>query len=232
MSLGGLLGGGGAGGIGGMLGGMFGGPLGAMIGQMVEKIVGQVLNQVMDQMGKELGMSDSTQDSAKKAISDRTGNDGCGKSIKEMLNDFKKETNASDSDMGEVERKIDDLKQKVMDGFKELSETNNKNGKKKSEGASGEGGQDWFIAVATALAEAAGDQANKIADKSTELTNARDAAKGMDAKDPKKGESDANIMQLQTELQAESSKMGFLMQAVNASINSLGEALKTAAQVK
>jgi hypothetical protein len=230
MSLGGLMGGGG---IGGMVGGMMGGPIGAMIGQMVEKIVGQVLNQVVDQVGKELGMSDSAQDSAKKGISDKFGKDCCeGKSIKEALEDFKKETNASDSDMGEVERKIDDLKQKLMDGFKELSETNNKNGKKKGEGAGGEGEQDWFMAVATALAEAAGDQANKIADKSTELTNAREAAKGMDAKDPKKGESDANIMQLQTELQAESSKMGFLMQAVNASINSLGEALKTAAQVK
>lgn len=228
MSLGGLMGG--SGGIGGMIGGMIGGPIGAMIGQLVEKVVGQVLNQVMDQMGNELGVSDSAKDGAKNAVSDKCGKDGSdGKSIDEALDAFQKETGASDADMGNVKRAIDDLKQQFMDGFKSAGEEESKRGKGKK---GGEGKDDWFIAVATALAEAAGDQANKIADKSTELTQARDAAKGMKADDPKKGESDANIMQMQTELQAESSKMGFLMQAVNSSINSLGEALKTAAQVK
>jgi predicted nucleic acid-binding Zn-ribbon protein len=224
MSVGGLLGG--SGGIGGMIGGAIGGPIGAMIGQLVEKVVGQVLNQVMDQVSKELGVSDSAKDCAKKSVSDKLGSDG--DSIDEALDAFQKETGASDSDMGNVKREIEELKQKFMDGFKKLSEEN----KADKKGSKGGDKDDWFMAIAKALAEAAGDQANKIADKSAELTGAREAAEGMDSKDPAKGDADKKIMQLQTELQAESSKMGFLMQAVNASINSLGEALKTAAQVK
>jgi hypothetical protein len=90
------------------------------------------------------------------------------------------------------------------------------------------GATDWFTKIAYALAKGAQQQADKVASKSDALTAAMDKS----AANPDDKKAANEQMKLQTELQAESSKLGFLMTALNATINALGEAMKTAAQVK
>jgi hypothetical protein len=97
-----------------------------------------------------------------------------------------------------------------------------------NDGKEVDGASDWFTKIAYALAKGAQQQADKVASKSDALTAAMDKAAGNP--DDKKAANEQ--MKLQTELQAESSKLGFLMTALNATINALGEAMKTAAQVK
>ncbi len=295
MSLGGLMGGSGAGGIGGMLGGMFG-PIGAMIGQLVEKIVGQVLNQVIDELSKDNKMSDSSTENAKKAASNQLGQqDSTHDNMYEMLGQFQKETGASDADMGNVERVINDLKDQIKKMFNELNQQNTEisDPKKKKAGAHGggqaaggaggaestggagggsstggagdagstsssndAGGEDWFEMVAFALAKALGNQAQKVKDQSEALHNANTKLDAHDAKvqdlinsgkdvDDKGGASkemkalqnegksmDRNQQEQTTRLQAASAKLGFESNSINATINALSDALKTAAQVK
>jgi hypothetical protein len=97
-----------------------------------------------------------------------------------------------------------------------------------NDGQKVEGGVDWFTKIAYALAKGAQQQADKVASKSDALTAAMDKS----AANPDDKKAANEQMKLQTELQAESSKLGFLMTALNATINALGEAMKTAAQVK
>lgn len=258
--LGGLLGGGGLGGIGGMLGGMMGGPIGAMLGDMISKMLSQVMQGVIEQVAKELKLPDAQKDLAQAAVASAFGDkEGVQKNIKELLQDFQKQTGASDSDMGNVERET----QKLEELFKKLfNEANNeeaqrnngdkkKNGKQSTGSANGadaaggpggaenpsnpgnngempDGAVDWFTKIAYALAKGAQQQADKVAAKSDALTAAMDKS----AANPDDKKAANEQMKLQTELQAESSKLGFLMTALNATINALGEAMKTAAQVK
>jgi hypothetical protein len=97
-----------------------------------------------------------------------------------------------------------------------------------NDGQEVEGATDWFTKIAYALAKGAQQQADKVASKSDALTAAMDKS----AANPDDKKAANEQMKLQTELQAESSKLGFLMTALNATINALGEAMKTAAQVK
>jgi hypothetical protein len=265
MSLGGMLGG--AGGIGGMMGGMMGGPLGAIVGQMLNKMVSQVLQGVIENVAKELKLPDSVKNMAQAQVAGALGDkEGVQKNIKELLGDFQKETGASDSDMGNVDRELGKLEELFKKLFNEANteEANRNNGDKKksgnkaadsnsgggaeasggangggtTEGTSGanpgndgsevEGATDWFTKIAYALAKGAQQQADKVADKSDALTAAMDKS----AANPDDKKAANEQMKLQTELQAESSKLGFLMTALNATINALGEAMKTAAQVK
>lgn len=272
MSVGGMLGG--AGGIGGIMGGMMGGPIGAMLGDMITKMVSQVLQGVIEDVAKELKLPDSTKDFAQAQVAGALGDkEGVQKNIKELLSDFQKETGASDSDMGNVDRELGKLEELFKKFFNEANteEANRNNGDKKkngnkaggasagggaaggaeaggaaggadsaggadgtkganpgNDGTSVDGAVDWFTKIAYALAKGAQQQADKVADKSDALTAAMDKA----AADPDDKKAANKQMQLQTELQAESSKLGFLMTALNATINSLGEAMKTAAQVK
>jgi hypothetical protein len=268
MSVGGLLGG--AGGIGGIMGGMMGGPLGAIVGQMLNKMVSQVLQGVIENVAKELKLPDSVKDVAQAQVAGALGDtEGVQKNIKELLSDFQKETGASDSDMGNVDRDLSKLEDLFKKFFNEANteEANRNNGDKKKNGnkASGssaggaaaggdasaaggadsakgadnaanpgndgqsvDGANDWFTKIAYALAKGAQQQADKVASKSDALTAAMDKS----AANPDDKKAANEQMKLQTELQAESSKLGFLMTALNATINSLGEAMKTAAQVK
>jgi hypothetical protein len=271
MSVGGMLGG--AGGIGGIMGGMMGGPLGAIVGQMLTKMVSQVLQGVIENVAKELKLPDSVKDMAQAQVAGALGDtDGVQKNLKELLGDFQKETGASDSDMGNVDRELSKLEDLFKKLFNEANteEANRNNGDKKKNGnkaggssaggasaggdagaAGGAGGADsaggtsnaanpgndgqsvdgavdWFTKIAYALAKGAQQQADKVASKSDALTAAMDKS----AANPDDKKAANEQMKLQTELQAESSKLGFLMTALNATINSLGEAMKTAAQVK
>jgi hypothetical protein len=270
IMLGGLLGGGGGlGGIGGMLGGMMGGPLGAMVGDMISKMLSQVMQGVIEQVAKELKLPDAQKDLAQAAVASAFGDkEGVQKNIKELLQDFQKQTGASDSDMGNVERETKNLEELFKKLFNEANneEAQRNNGDKKkngnktggsggagggAEGAGGAGGAegaqgtgnapspgndgqtvegavDWFTKIAYALAKGAQQQADKVASKSDALTAAMDKS----AANPDDKKAANEQMKLQTELQAESSKLGFLMTALNATINALGEAMKTAAQVK
>jgi hypothetical protein len=276
--LGGILGGGG-GGIGGILGGMLGGPLGAMLGDMLNKVMSQVLQGVIEEVAKELKLPDSTKDLAQAQVAGALGDkEGVQKNLKELLNDFQKESGASDSDMGKVDREVNNLqdlfKKLFNEANKEEADRNTGNSKKKPGGSAGAAGGadaagaaggagsagganagggvegankadggyepsdsteavDWFTKIAFALAKGAQTQADKVAKRSDELTNAMKGAEGV-GEDDKKGQkaADNKQMEAQTKLQAESSKLNFLMTAVNASINALGEAMKTAAQVK
>ena len=97
-----------------------------------------------------------------------------------------------------------------------------------NDGKEVDGASDWFTKIAYALAKGAQQQADKVASKSDALTAAMDKS----AANPDDKKAANEQMKLQTELQAESSKLGFLMTAPNATINALGEAMKTAAQVK
>lgn len=139
MSLGGLFGGGG---IGGIIGGMFGGPLGAMLGKMFEKIIGQVMTQVMDEMGKELGISDSTKNAAKQGFSDNMGQDySDDNNVNDTLGNFQKQSNASDSDMGHIEREIKSLKDELKKLFNEMSTDNAESTDSKKKKAAAKGGE-------------------------------------------------------------------------------------------
>ena len=274
----GMLGGaGGAGGIGGLMG-MMSGPLGGIIGPILNKVLSQVFQGVIEDVAKQLKLPDSAKNMAQAQVAGAFGDmDGVKKNVKELLSDLQKETGASDSDMGDVSRKTDDVekatKEAVMEWIKNNAKANNEeadrsNGDKKKNGnkstgsggaAGGEaaggaaagggvdgaeaaknapspgndgqevsGATDWFTKIAYALAKGAQQQADKVASKSDALTAAMDKS----AANPDDKKAANEQMKLQTELQAESSKLGFLMTALNATINALGEAMKTAAQVK
>lgn len=270
MSLGGMLGG--AGGIGGMLG-MMGGPLGSILGPILNKVLSQIFQGVIEDVAKQLKLPDSVKDMAQAQVAGAFGDtDGVKKNLQELFSDLKKETGASDSDIGDCCRKADDVKDAAKEAMTEWIKNNAKanneeadrsNGDKKKNGnkstgsaAGGEGagapagaeaaegaknapspgndGQevsgatDWFTKIAYALAKGAQQQADKVASKSDALTAAMDKS----AANPNDKKAANEQMKLQTELQAESSKLGFLMTALNATINALGEAMKTAAQVK
>jgi hypothetical protein len=268
---------GGAGGVGGLMGMLSGGGMGG-IGQLINKVLSQVVQGVIGDVAKSLGLPDSTKDMAQAMAAASFGDKaGVKQNVKELIADFQKESGASDTDMGHVDRKMEELKETLKKAFNDfIREEGDRNangsGKKKggsapagggaaggaggAEGGGGadaakgaedsctpggteetsgddEGAVDWFTKIAFALARGAQNQANKVAKASDELTNANkkaDAVPEGNKSEAKKAESEQMLKQVK--LQAESSKMGFLMQAVNASINSLGEALKTAAQVK
>ncbi len=290
--LGGILGGGGASGIGGLTS-MLGGGGGGLLGQLIGKVMSTVMQGAIEDVAKAFNISDSVKNTAQadaaKAFGDK---DGEIKNLREAMADYKKESKASDTDMGHIDRKGNEVQELFKKLVKEmLNEENdrtvNNAGKKKGGGsAAGAGaaggaaggageaggagaaegakgaeaaggtdsagaakgtestggkeigsdteGEDWFTKIAFALAKGAQKQADKVAEASDKLTNANKAAESAAGGDDEKATkaADNKQMEAQTKLQAESSKMGFLMQAVNASINSLGEALKTAAQVK
>jgi hypothetical protein len=280
----GMLGGaGGAGGLGGIMG-MMGGPLGAIVGPMLEKIVSQVLQGVIEEVAKELKLPDSVKDAAQAAVAGALGDkEGVQKNLKELLSDFQKETNASDSDMGNVDRDAQEFKDLSKKLFNQANLDNMESEdmkKKKKGGGQGAGGAqgagaaggadaaggagaaggaaaggsnatdgassetkfDWFETLALVLAKAGGKQAQKVEKLSKEVSSANDALDKHEASTGKTagGEKDDTTgaklardqQQKMTELQAASAKMGFLMTMINATLNSLADGLKTAAQVK
>jgi hypothetical protein len=106
----------------------------------------------------------------------------------------------------------------------------------------GDGGDDFFIAMAKALGQAAQSQANKVENLSKQLSQAVNIANAANsaAGSNNQGQMNTtaatenaknNLMALQTQLMGESQKMGFMMQAINTALNAVGEALKTAARM-
>jgi hypothetical protein len=303
----GIFGGGGAGGVGGILGAVMGkSPLNDMLGGLFNKIASNVLQGVIEDVAKKFGIPDTVKDAAQMMVASQLGDkEGVAKNGKELLSDilgdFQKDTDASDTDMGHVDREIQNLKEKFAKGFidqmlqnQDSAHKTGKNGRGGSHGggggagaagaaagdasgagAAGGGGgsgapvgaadggspvsstdptagvgevgadddvSDWFMIVATALAKCAQKQADIVKGKAIDLSSAIDASKSANeaAAGAKPGSSEATAaknaeadqMKKQTELQAESQKMGYMMQAINTALNSLGDALKTAARAQ
>ena len=191
------------------------------------------LAELLGDFQKEFGVSDSDMgDVSRKA--DDTKDAG-----KKFLEEFAKGFNKLNNE--EADRSNGD-KKKNGNKSSGPSESGGPAGGEAAEGAEGaknaanpgnDGGEvsgatDWFTKIAYALAKGAQQQADKVASKSDALTAAMDKS----AANPDDKKAANEQMKLQTELQAESSKLGFLMTALNATINALGEAMKTAAQVK
>jgi hypothetical protein len=141
FDLGGIFGGGGIGGIAGMF---MGGSAGGMLGQMFQKIVSQVLQGVIEEVAKELKLPNSMKDAAQAAVAGALGDkEGVQKNVRELLDDFQKETGASNNDMGSIQRDIQEFKELAKKLFNQANLDNMESEdqkKKKKAGAGGAGG--------------------------------------------------------------------------------------------
>lgn len=82
-------------------------------------------------------------------------------------------------------------------------------------------GDDFFIAMARALGQAAQNQADQVKQLSDKVAGDNPGQSG--------STQSQQLMKDQTMLEGESSKLQFLMQAINTAMNAVGDALKTAA---
>jgi hypothetical protein len=140
---------GGAGGAGGIMSIFGGGNLASMLGEFFNKMLSNVLQGAIEDFAKKTGMSDFTKDSAQLEVAKALGDkEGVAQNRKEMLGDimkeFQKATNASDSDMGHIDRDIKNLQEKLQKMLQEMSlenaeAGNSKSSKKKSQASSGGG---------------------------------------------------------------------------------------------
>jgi hypothetical protein len=141
---------GGAGGANGIMGMLGGGNLASMLGEFFNKMISNVLQGAVEEFAKQTGMSDFTKDAAQLEIAKALGDkDGVAQNRKEMLGDllkdFQKATNASDSDMGHIDRDIKNLQEKLQKMLQEMSlenaeSGNSKSSKKKAHSSSGGAG--------------------------------------------------------------------------------------------
>ena len=86
-------------------------------------------------------------------------------------------------------------------------------------------GGDWFTAIARALGKTLNQQAGNVRELSDQLSGAVGAAQGQQGD----GRADAQnaIMELQTQLSAESQRMAYLSQGINTALTAIGNALST-----
>jgi hypothetical protein len=128
---------GGAGGASGILGMLGGGNLASMLGEFASKMFSNILQGAVEQFAKQTGMSDFSKDAAQLEIAKAFGDkDGIAQNRKEMLGDilkdFQKATNASDTDMGHIDRDIKNLQEKLQKMLQEMSLENAESGNSKS----------------------------------------------------------------------------------------------------
>ncbi len=253
--------------IGGMFGGPLGAMIGQVAGDLLGSIVNDTIKDAGRQAGmsprtiadaqQEAGCSDCNQRETMDKFQQETGASDSDMghvsrevdNLKDLFNKLMKEMMLSNGESGSTtgpnKKKGGSCGAEGAAGGKpDTAGAESPNGTPGSEDVTVsdhmESGNDWFMAVAKALAKCAQRQADTVKDKADELSQAsktadtdRNAAVGKDANSEEaaasKGSGDKQ-MELQTELSAESQKMGFLMQAIQTAIGSLGKALETAAR--
>ncbi|MBO9664257.1 hypothetical protein [Dokdonella sp.] len=241
MSIGG--GGGLLSGIAGVVGGMFGGPIGAIVGQVLGQVLQQVAGQVLQQVGQQLGnVSQQAQQAGQQLLGNQAGGD-----LARTVNDFIAQVGGgTPSQVGDLNRAIDDLKKAITDFVNQMMQDTVQNGKgsrggRGGEGASGGGGATGGGGASgaegsagtggvdsssdssgddffMAMAKALGKEMQKQADKVKALSD--QIGQGDDKKNA----------ETQTKLMGESQKMQFLSTAVQTALSAVGQALSTLAR--
>lgn len=245
------IGGGGGGllsGIGGLIGGMFGGPIGAMIGQMVGQIVQQVAGQVLQEVGQQLGnVSQQAQQAGQDILNNSMGGQRPAGDLGSLINNIVAQLGGgTPSQVGDLNRAVDDLKKAISDFVNQMMQDTVQNGKgsrggRGGEGASGGGGATGGGGASgaegsagtggvdsssessgddffMAMAKALGKEMQKQADKVKALSD--QIGQGDDKKNA----------ETQTKLMGESQKMQFLSTAVQTALSAVGQALSTLAR--
>jgi hypothetical protein len=91
-------------------------------------------------------------------------------------------------------------------------------------------GDDFFIILAKALGKAAQSEADKVQNLSKQLSQATSQANGQDPSSTGGKDAQNKIMELSTQVQAESQRMSYIMQGIHTALESIGQAIQTAAK--
>ena len=84
--------------------------------------------------------------------------------------------------------------------------------------------------MAESLGKALQSQADRVQDKANELSDAVDAAEG--TKDNDRADAQNEIMELQTELTAESMRLNYMSQGIHTALTKVGDALATSGRAQ
>ncbi|MBN8887436.1 MAG: hypothetical protein J0I77_17060 [Rudaea sp.] len=258
MSIGG--GGGLFGEIGSIIGGVIGGPIGSMIGQMLGQLVSQVANEAIQQAGQQMQLGQQAISDAQQSFNDAyngsSGPLGGGQSTNDLLKeiiDMLQQNGggsgggsggSSAADVGNLQRQVDDLSnqfqqffQQAMKDLKDIQDSqDNGTGNSKASGKAGlSGGGDWFSALARALGKGLQSEADAVKDLSDKLCDAaqQHSQDVMDTSDSGKAQASADqdkIMELQTQLTAESMRLSYMTNGIHSAITQIGQSLSNLGQ--
>ncbi len=243
--------------IGSIVGGMIGGPLGSMVGQLLGQIVSQVANEVMQEVGQQMQLGQQAIGDAQNAFNEAFNGGGSplgggpltgGQGLNSLLNDIQNGAlgggSPSAADMGNLQNQIDDLRNQFQDFFqqavKDLQDIRDSQdsgtGNSKASAASGQaGGGDWFSALARALGKGLQAQADAVKDLSDKLCQAAEqhSKDVMNTSDSGKAQASADqdkIMELQTQLTAESMRLSYMTNGIHSAITQIGQSLANLGQ--
>ena len=246
--------------IGSIIGGVIGGPIGSMIGQMLGQLVSQVANEAIQQAGQQMHLGQQAISDAQQAFSDAynggsgplTGGQSTNDLLKEIVDLLQQNgggasgssSGSSASDMGNLQRQVADLSSQFQDFFQQAmkdlqdikdSQDNGTGNSKASAKAGQSGGGDWFSALARALGKGLQAQADAVKDLSDKLCQAAEqhSKDVMDTSDSGKAQASADqdkIMELQTQLTAESMRLSYMTNGIHSAITQIGQSLANLGQ--
>lgn len=246
--------------IGSIIGGVIGGPLGSMMGQLLGQIVSQVANEAIQQVGQEMQLGQQAISDAQQAFNDAYNGGssplGGGQSTNELLKEIVdllqqnggasggSSGGSSAADLGNLQRQVSDLSdqfqqffQQAMKDLQDIKDSqDNGTGNSKASAKSGQaGGGDWFSALARALGKGLQAQADAVKDLSDKLCQAAEqhSKDVMDTSDSGKAQASADqdkIMELQTQLTAESMRLSYMTNGIHSAITQIGQSLANLGQ--
>lgn len=210
------------------LGTMFGGPIGTMAAQLFTQIASGAIDQVIQQVGQQFGLPQSMIDAAQGAFHGAIGDyEGAAGNYQDAMEAVREQ--ASPADYGDLDRAVQDLMESTRQWFTEQMNDIAEGGKSEKSKGKGSGG-DFFIAMAESLGKALQSQADRVQDKANELSNAVDAAEGTEDND--RADAQNEIMELQTELTAESMRLNYMSQGIHTALTKVGDALATSGRAQ
>ncbi len=203
--------------IGSLVGGVFGGPIGAMIGKLAGQLLSSVVDQTISQLPVDQGFKDLISAGFKAGMGDYNGAIGDANSF---IEDLGKQMGGSQSDIGQMQRSVEDFRTEITDLFNqaiardavegEEAGSGQCTGNSATRGGQAGGAKGWL----RAMAEALGKQCDELADEMQE------AVDNIDKEDPS----------TMVEFQTISQQFSMLMNSTTTAIKTLGEAMTAVAR--
>jgi|GEM_PF-2428055 len=243
--------------IGGAIGGPLGSMVGQLLGQIVSQVANEAIQQVGQEMQLGQQAISDAQQAFNQAYNGSSSPLGGGQSTNDLLKEIidllqqnggsasgSPSSGSSAADTGNLQRQVDDLSNQFQEFFqqamKDLQDIrdsqDNGTGNSKASAKSGQsGGGDWFSALARALGKGLQAEADAVKDLSDKLCQAAEqhSQDVMNTSDSGKAQASADqdkIMELQTQLTAESMRLSYMTNGIHSAITQIGQSLANLGQ--
>ncbi len=193
--------------------------------------VGEGLMKAIDILGKEAGLPKFLGDKIKDFIKDFVNTECGGKPTTPQCEDAVKDKCGTGDGGNDIKNLIEDMIKNIVDFCKDrMGGDDEKCGGGKGKGKSS--ASSWLEAIAQAMGDAAGKQAEKLVKKTQELDDLNTAASAREAgggqSDPNQQAADAReTTKIQSEIQAASQLMSILQNSFANALKSIGEGMTT-----